>query len=351
MFDQIQDPRIAQAFSSLAGALVPDAGALIDADLDRRRGGLIDAQTRTQGATANAQQALAGLRNTQASEIQQGIDGLAEFATALTGQDFTTAEGRAALSAAAARAGVAPDALTGYSTYADPNFVPDDDDFSRILLGTGAVASQAQTPSGFNATNELALQEALLGQQTRLQETEMEAAAALERAMLADETARREDDMRFGPDATSPEDREPPPSQSMSLLDQERLLGMFAQRAASLFPDGAAPEEGALRGALPRLMEELDRNGGNAMAAIETVLSGLPTNEVRVPGTGFLGIGRDRANVPDVTGLADVLVPGSGGGGAPAPQAPPASISPGQRAELPDGSIVQWNGQAWVPAQ
>ena len=360
MFNQIQDPRIAAAFQGLSRALGGnDPQAIINADLDRRRGGLIDARAVTEGARAGAINAEADISRQELADLQVRAQGIQDLAAAM-GLDLSTPAGRQAAAAAAIQAGVDPDVVTGFTTYTDPQFA-NDDDFSRILLGTGVVNGQRDTPTGFDAQlqseADIALERALLGQETDIREAEIDAETDILRAEIGAQADR---------DIAAMRDEDADEAAQISTTEMNRVFNQFVETIQAL----SGPIEvdpGALQGARALLRDALAANGGNADAAIQEVLRGLPQQEQGVPGTGWFGAGRDQVTVPDVTGLNDIFlggasVPGPGiSAGVPieeaaafdrgAPAAPQQDIQPGQRVQLPTGEILMWDGQAWVPSE
>lgn len=351
MFNNVQDPRIAQGFQALAGVFGGGSAAdIIQADLDRRRGGLIDAQTRTEGGQLAAANALAGLRGTQSAEIQQQMGALAGIASALTGQDYTTPEGRAALTGLFAQAGLGVDEAVGATTFTHGgNPFPSEQNFSDVLLGTGVVSGWGNTPTGTaqdlagqgarnDADNLRALEEVLIQGEIDLQEAQIRAATTERGQDIGAETARDRID-NPAPRAGSGADG------SLNPLDLNRVFDMFVETVSGLSGGEADPAEWA--GARVLLDQALRDNQGNAVAAIQQVLRGLPRQEVTVPGTGFLGMGRDTRSIPDPSGLAGLFAPG---GAAPPPDPTPTpAVQTGQRAQLPNGSVVVWDGAQWVP--
>lgn len=335
MFDQISDPRIAQGFRNLMGAF-GGAGAadIIQADLDRRRGNLIDAQVTTEGAQADSYNALAGLRRTEANEILAQRRALEEFGAAL-GLDMSTQEGRTAAAAAAAEAGITSDQLAGYSTFSQPNALPDDA-FSRVILGTGVVGSHGDTPVG---TAEARAAEALI----RAQEREAATERALREAELAAQADR--DVATIGADADrdvariKQEGGAAGGDYNMPSITQQNQL--YEEFIRALTNDMGEVNSEDWRAVQPYLNEAFRATEGDAAAAIQLILGALPSETVTED--PWFGAPRTVTTyTPDAAALASNLNAALNGarGGTPAPArpaAPPART--GQRPPPPPGTV------------
>lgn len=158
----IQDPNIAAGFAALANILNPSAQGMIEADLSRvkRDGMVLDqgqtrAETRRIGADQGRIEAVTRGTDADTAVTSRETAAIAELSRIFSDPNFdaSTPAGRAAVAGAmvGTKDGLTagPEAMTGYSSYIDPNFAGSADDFSNILLGTGVVANQAATPSGF----------------------------------------------------------------------------------------------------------------------------------------------------------------------------------------------------------
>jgi hypothetical protein len=162
MFNNIQDPRIAQGFQSLVRAFGGGGSAadIIQADLDRRRGALIDAQVLTEGGQLAAAQALAqnrlaqaGLYGAQTGEVTQRTDALGSLPGILGGETVD----QAALAAALLMGGLDINQGPGAAAMAaGGNPYGNAQNFSDVLAATGVMSDYANTPAGTAAELEAA---------------------------------------------------------------------------------------------------------------------------------------------------------------------------------------------------
>jgi hypothetical protein len=357
MAGSIENPQIAAGFAALSRALNPDPSAMIEADLNRRRGGLIDAQALSEAAQGRSFDATAGLRNTEASQIQGRMSGLEAFAAALTGLDMSTQEGRAALAAAAAQAGLDPQNMTGSATFVNPNFASPND-FSNILLGTGVVNGFGDTPTG--AGNALA-NAAGMNDADNIQSGANNAANNIQSGLNNTSTnfnayrMNEDDNIQSGANndadnAATMErlltERESPAP--VAINEGNQLFARFMDVLTGQMPAGTELDPMGWQSVRPQLEEAFARNNGNASAAIAEILGGLATEEVYdgVDTNGMIPGGRN--------GRLTVPVAPARGGPAPvaAPTAAPAApqTPPGTRAQLADGTVVVFDGTSWVAA-
>lgn len=149
----VQDPSIAAGFQTLADILVPNSQGLIDADLARHKRDNTVADTQRTYADAARIDADRIRLATEAARTQGYMSADADLEAILSDPAFdpTSPLWRGKIAAAAVRAenGLkdGPAGVTGFTSYVQPNFVPEDQ-FSNILSGTGVVTDFANTPTG-----------------------------------------------------------------------------------------------------------------------------------------------------------------------------------------------------------
>lgn len=158
--------RIADAFQSLSSILMPNTAGLIEADLAQAKKGNLVADTNRINVDAGRLAADRDRLKAETAMTDQERLAAANLAQILATGDLTDPAVRAAAAAATAMMenGLAngPAGLTGLSTYANPDFVPDNESFSRVILGTGVVDDFGKTPTGFydSETNDLVANDA-----------------------------------------------------------------------------------------------------------------------------------------------------------------------------------------------
>ena len=151
----INNPAIAQGFQALQQAFFPDPSRQIEADLARRKGINIDADTRYRDASTG----LVGEQTRGFRIKNDGTVGLADIFT--NGGDLSDPVVRGHIAGQAIRGGVDPATVTGHSVYTNPQFT-NPNDLATIMTGTGAVSSYGATQPGQAAAldNNIAVQEA-----------------------------------------------------------------------------------------------------------------------------------------------------------------------------------------------
>ncbi len=154
----IQDPNIAKGFQALMSVFAPNSSSLIDADMKRREGARIDADTNRIGVDATRLAADRARLEAEAARTSGFSAADAAMADILSDPAFDPADPawrrRLAGAAAGTENGMAdgPGGITGFSSYVDPYFAGDEQGFSNILTGTGVVPDYANTPSGQRVT-------------------------------------------------------------------------------------------------------------------------------------------------------------------------------------------------------
>lgn len=163
----INSDAIAQGFQTLASVLMPNPTGIMQADLMRRQGLNVDADTRYRDAQT-------GLTGTQQGKIQGEIDAAKALAAIFgANPDLTDPAVRAQIAAVAplleGGMGASMPGIVGGTTFVDPDFAGGDAAFSNILLGNGIVNSYGNTPEGQTRDHAAALSQALGVQDLRNQ--------------------------------------------------------------------------------------------------------------------------------------------------------------------------------------
>lgn len=299
----INNPAIAQGFQALQSAFFPNPNAVIEADLRRREGLNIDADTRYRDAsTANIAQQTSDLAY-KAAELQKLVDTMA-------GADLTNPATRAALAAAGLGSGTDPSALAGMSAYANPKFAAPED-LATIFIGTGAADNYGQTQPGYREGLQNNLDQLGVQGQNRLNELDWFAANPGARVSGSGV-----------PGGGTPLDVSPMDAANLQALTMETIAQVAGVTSETLNVDGT------YLNALNGLVSKYYQQSRNAQLAISQALADMPMQTEIV----------DPSRWPLSTMQMNVT------------QAPaPSSVEPGSTATLADGSKVQWDGQAWVP--
>lgn len=288
--------RIADGFAQLASIFMPNTGALIEADLNRRKANNIDADTNRTNVDATR---LAADRDRIMSEravIDQQRAAAVELANIFaSGADLNdpTTRGAAAAAVAKMKDGLqyGPSGVTGLTTYVDPNFVPDNEDFSRVIVGSGVVNGWDQTPTGTMdaETNKLIANDADNASLEKRKQMELDNETQLAKAGL-----------KGGGKTPNPLDVTPETS--------GELATMLATSLASNFGVDAENVDPKLLTALQAEVAQAYQNRENAAVAIQDVLAGLA-----VDGDGNLIRATDAASPPPANAKGGGAGPGIGG--------------------------------------
>jgi hypothetical protein len=334
MFNAIQNPQIAAGFSSLAQALGGGGGnasSVIEADMERRRGGLIDAQTATQGAHAQYYGAQTLETQTDTRQTQMNIDGVEALAALLAGGAVSTAD----LAAAAARGAIDPNVLAGLATFANPNFAGSPEALATILNGTG-VQNFENTEVGQRRSldNSILLNDAdnltsvtnnQLDNVTSVANNDADNLTSVANNDADNLTSIANNDADNVAAATAAALVAARPVPPASVGTNNSMLTLLVQSLEGMSAPGTEIDPATLQAIRPLLQEEYTNNGGNAFAAVQAILGGIPQTNV-APERNFIGKifrdPRDPVMGPDLEGYLAALL---GGGAAPIPAATPTA--------------------------
>jgi len=290
MFNTIQDPRTQNVFGMLARALVPDAGAAIKADQARLDSNYRIAQTND----VYAQTALRQQELEQEQSFAAAQSALADFLA--SGADFSDPNARAQFMASVARTKDymknGPGFAAGATTYVQPGFA-NDNDFSRIMLGTGVVGDWGGTPTGFaakeagldrrnDADNETLRFNNAADNTRALESVDKTIAGAFSRAMLGNanrtdmnnaDNAAEMDRLKYrtehptAPASAGGQGRAP---LTVTPQGQAKLNEMLAAALASQYPD-ASVDPGVVDALSAKVAENYQRTRNAQQAVLDTI--------------------------------------------------------------------------------
>jgi hypothetical protein len=329
MFNAIQNPQIAAGFSSLAQALGGGGGnasSVIEADMERRRGGLIDAQTATQGAHAQYYGAQTLETQTDTRQTQMNIDGVEALAALLALGNFNTGD----LAAEAARGGLDPDVLAGLAVFADPNFAGSPATLATILNGTGAQnyqdTEEGQRRSLDNgillndADNLTSVTNNQLDNVTSVANNAATNANSAANNAATNANSAANNNANNAARAAAAALVAARPVRPASVATNNGMVALLVQSLEGRSDPGTEIDPATLQAIRPLLQEEYTNNGGNAFAAVQAILGGIP--QIDTPFVDNWFVNTPATSTPDIEGYLAALLAGAA---APIPAATPTA--------------------------